>query len=75
MFLIGLPLFLFPSGAQVSAVLVLSYFSLLRMWANVFPSYLFDTVFILLISVLLCSSLLLMVFGQCTFNILLRHLF
>ena len=34
----GLSLFLFPSGAQVSAVLVLLYFSLLRMWPMYFQA-------------------------------------
>ena len=62
---LGLPLFLFPSGAQVSTVLILSYFYLLRICPMYFHLISLILSSILLISVFLCSSLLLicMVFG------------
>ena len=54
---LGLPLFLFPSGAQVSVVLGLSYFSLVTIQAAMY-FYLISLILssMLLISVLLCSS-------------------
>ena len=62
-------------GAQIIAVLVLSYFPLLRMWSIYFPLISLMLSSILVISVLLLNSLLFMVFDHYTFTILLRYLF
>ena len=69
----GLPLFLFPSGVYLRATFVMSSDGLRRTWPSHLHLFWINKVSMSLVFVMLCRSLLEILFGQNISNIFLRQ--